>query len=43
MSAFETSGRHAVGDGLIASVFTQRGMYMPGETLHFGTVIRRFD
>ena len=43
MSAFDVQGRHCVEDGLIASVFSQRGIYMPGETLHFGTVVRRFD
>ncbi|MCR5258378.1 MAG: hypothetical protein K6E40_09505 [Desulfovibrio sp.] len=43
MSAFNVQGRHCVEDGLIASVFSQRGIYMPGETLHFGTVVRRFD
>lgn len=43
MSAFDTAGRYAADDGLMASVFAQRGMYMPGETLHFGALIRRSD
>lgn len=43
MSAFSTSGRHCADDGLIASVFSQRGLYLPGETLHFGAIVRRFD
>ncbi len=43
MSSFDVRGRRCVEDGLIASVFSQRGLYMPGETLHFGVVVRRFD
>ena len=43
MSAFDVGGRRCQEDGLIASVFSHRGIYMPGETLHFGTVVRRFD
>ncbi|SCM70313.1 MG2 domain-containing protein [Desulfovibrio sp. 86] len=42
-SNFSVSGRHAASNGLSASVFSQRGLYLPGETLHFGCVIRRFD
>ncbi|MGX8718544.1 MAG: alpha-2-macroglobulin family protein, partial [Desulfovibrio sp.] len=43
MSAFDVNGRHCEADGLLASVFSQRGLYMPGETLHFGALVRRFD
>ena len=43
MSAFDTNGLHCEADGLLASVFSQRGLYMPGETLHFGAIVRRFD
>ena len=36
-------GRHGTRSGLLASVFSQRGLYMPGDTLHFGVMVRRFD
>ena len=39
-SDFPVNGRHASEKGLMASVFTQRGVYMPGETLHFGAIVR---
>lgn len=42
-SNFAISGRHTSADGLSASVFSQRGIYLPGETLHFGCIVRRFD
>ena len=42
-SSFAVSGRHAAGNGLSASVFSQRGLYLPGEKLHFGCIVRRFD
>lgn len=42
-SNYSVSGRHAASNGLSASVFSQRGLYLPGETLHFGCVVRRFD
>ncbi|MDD4702515.1 MAG: MG2 domain-containing protein, partial [Desulfovibrio sp.] len=42
-SNFTVSGRHAASNGLSASVFSQRGLYLPGETLHFGCIVRRFD
>lgn len=42
-SSFSVSGRHAAGNGLSASVFSQRGLYLPGEKLHFGCIVRRFD
>ncbi len=42
-SNFSVSGRHAASNGLSASVFSQRGLYLPGEALHFGCIVRRFD
>lgn len=42
-SNFAISGRHTSADGISASVFSQRGIYLPGETLHFGCIVRRFD
>ncbi|QCC84883.1 alpha-2-macroglobulin family protein [Desulfovibrio desulfuricans] len=42
-SNFAISGRHTSADGLSSSVFSQRGIYLPGETLHFGCIVRRFD
>ncbi|MBO4301326.1 MAG: hypothetical protein J5861_06965 [Desulfovibrio sp.] len=42
-SNFAISGRHTTQDGLSASVFSQRGLYLPGETLHFGCLVRRYD
>lgn len=41
--AFSTGGLSARADGLIAYVFSQRGLFRPGETLHFGCVVRRGD
>lgn len=42
-SNFPVAGRHVADDGLSASVFSQRGLYLPGETLHFGCIVRRHD
>jgi len=42
-SNFSVAGRHTSADGLNASVFSQRGIYLPGETLHFGCIVRRYD
>lgn len=42
-SDFKTSGLHASASGLSASLYSQRGIYMPGETMHFGCLIRRQD
>lgn len=42
-SDFAVAGRHTSADGLNASVFSQRGIYLPGETLHFGCIVRRYD
>ncbi|MDO5537527.1 MAG: MG2 domain-containing protein, partial [Desulfovibrionaceae bacterium] len=40
---FSVRGRHGTEAGLLASVFSQRDLYMPGEMLHFGIMVRRFD
>ncbi|MBR4741404.1 MAG: hypothetical protein IK079_00685, partial [Desulfovibrio sp.] len=37
------AGKHAVGDDLVAMVFSERGIYMPGETLHFGVLLAKAD
>lgn len=42
-SEFPVGGRHSAADGLNAYVFSQRGIYRPGETLHFGCITRRAD
>lgn len=42
-SSFPTGGRSASQDGLTAYVFGQRGIYRPGETLHFACIARRGD
>ena len=42
-SGFAVSGLHATNQGLNASVYSQRGVYMPGETLHFGFLVRNQD
>ena len=42
-SSYAVGGRHSVDDGLSASVFSQRGLYLPGEALRFGSIVRRFD
>lgn len=41
-STFETGGRTSASD-TIAFVFGQRGIYRPGEILHFGCLVRRGD
>lgn len=40
---FPVGGRVSSPDGLMAFVFAQRGMFRPGEVLHFGCVLRRAD
>ncbi|MBQ4133836.1 MAG: alpha-2-macroglobulin family protein [Desulfovibrionaceae bacterium] len=40
---FDIGGRITAPNGLIASVFSQRGIYLPGETMHFGCLVRRSD
>lgn len=42
-SSFPISGRSAAPEGLTAYVFSQRGVFLPGETLHFGCIVRRGD
>lgn len=42
-SEFPVSGKVSAPDGLSAFVFSQRGMFRPGETLHFGCAVRRAD
>lgn len=42
-SEFSTGGKTSSQDGLNAFVFSQRGMFRPGETLHFGCILRRAD
>lgn len=42
-SAFPVGGRSASEEGLTAYVFSQRGLFRPGETLHFGCITRRGD
>lgn len=42
-SDFPVSGRATAKDGLVASVYSQRGLYLPGETLHFGCLLRQGD
>ena len=40
---FPVGGKTLPQDGVNAFVFSQRGMFRPGETLHFGCVVRRAD
>ena len=42
-SDFPVAGRHVTPDGIIASVFSQRDIYRPGERLHFGCILRKAD
>lgn len=42
-SRYAITGRHTSHDGLNASVFSQRGIYLPGDTLYFGCIVRRHD
>lgn len=42
-TAFPTAGRTSAADGINAYVFGQRGIFRPGETLHFGCLVRRTD
>lgn len=41
-SAFDTAGR-TTSDDILAYVFSQRGIYRPGDTLRFGCLTRRGD
>lgn len=43
VSRFPTQGQTSHADGVNAYVFSQRGMFRPGETLRFGMLLRRGD
>lgn len=43
LSDFPVGGKLSSSEGLMAFVFAQRGMFRPGEVLHFGCVLRRAD
>lgn len=43
VSRFPTQGQTSEADGINAYVFSQRGIFRPGETLHFGMLLRRGD
>lgn len=40
---FDTGGTHVADDGMISFVFGERGIYRPGDVLHFGVMTRRGD
>ena len=40
-SRFPIQGQRSAADGINAYVFAQRGIFRPGETLHFGMMLRR--
>ncbi len=42
-SRFPVQGQTGSADGINAYVFSERGMFRPGETVHFGIVVRRGD
>lgn len=42
-SEFPVGGAHSSPDGLNSFVFSERGLYRPGETLRFGCITRRAD
>ena len=43
VSRFPTQGQTSRADGINAYVFSQRGIFRPGETLRFGILLRRGD
>lgn len=43
LSRFPTQGQTSQADGINAYVFSQRGLFRPGETLRFGMLLRRGD
>ena len=43
VSRFPTQGQTSHADGVNAYVFSQRGIFRPGETLRFGILLRRGD
>lgn len=42
-SAYPVSGRSLSSEGISSFVFAQRGVFRPGETMHFGVLTRRAD
>ena len=42
-SSYEVGGRSSSAEGINAFVFSQRGVYRPGETLCFANILRRTD
>lgn len=42
-SEFATGGAHVSADDLLVHVFSQRGIYRPGDTLRFGCLAKRGD
>lgn len=42
-SSFDTGGSHVDANGILAYVFSQRGLYRPGDSLYFGCIPRRAD
>jgi len=45
LSRFDTGGEYTTGgdDALKASIFSERGIYRPGETVHLGIIVRKGD
>ena len=43
LSRFATQGRTSEADGVNAYVFSERGLFRPGEVLRFGMILRRGD
>lgn len=42
-SSFDTEGAHIAPNGVLAYVFSQRGLYRPGDRLYFGCIPRKGD
>lgn len=42
-AGFDAGGAHVDANGVLAYVFSQRGLYRPGDMLHFGCILRRGD
>ncbi len=43
MSKFDVGGAVTAGEGMNAFLFTDRGIYRPGETAHVGSIVRNAD
>lgn len=43
LSAFETGGQEVEPDGVRAFVYTERGVYRPGDTIHVAVIARHAD